>query len=95
MRKRGEKSTTRSANINKQVLKVQKIHQRLKNFRYDHINKTVNELAKTRPEFIGVEDLNINGMMKNKHLSKAIAEQNFYRFRTQLQCKCKTLGIYL
>ena len=75
-------------NIQKQVLKVQKLHKRLTNIRTDYLNKIVNELVKTKPEFINIEDLNISGMMKNRHLSKAIAEQKFYEFRTKLINKC-------
>jgi len=94
-KKRGEKPVTKSANIDKQILKVQKLHQKLNNIRIDYTNKIVNELVKTKPEFITIEDLNIKGMMKNRHLSKAIAKQNFYSFRTKLQNKCKQLGIEL
>ena len=75
-------------NIQKQVLKVQKLHNRIYNIRTDYINKTVSELVKTKPEFINIEDLNVSGMMKNRHLSKAIAEQKFYEFRNKLINKC-------
>lgn len=75
-------------NIQKQLLKVQKLHNRINNIRTDYINKTINELVKTKPEFINIEDLNISGMMKNRHLSKAIAEQKFYEFRNKLINKC-------
>lgn len=82
-------------NIQKQVLKVQKIHQRINNIRTDYINKCVNEIVKTKPSYIAIEDLNVKGMMKNKHLSKAVASQKFYKFRTKLEAKCKELGIEL
>ena len=75
-------------NIQKQVLKVQKLHNRINNIRTDYINKTINELVKTRAKFINIEDLNISGMMKNRHLSKAIAEQKLYEFRNKLINKC-------
>ncbi|MDS1030222.1 transposase [Bacillota bacterium LX-D] len=94
-KKRGEKSATRFANIDRQILKIQKLHQRLNNIQIDYINKIVSELVKTKPEFITIEDLNIKGMMKNRHLSKAVAQQNFYSFRTKLQNKCKQLKIEL
>lgn len=48
---------------------------------------------KTKPSYITIEDLNVSGMMKNKHLSKAIASQKFYEFRTKLIAKSKELGI--
>lgn len=82
-------------NIQKQVLKVQKLHQRIDNIRTDYINKCVNEIVKTKPSYITIEDLNVKGMMKNKHLSKAVASQKFYEFRTKLETKCKELGIEL
>lgn len=49
-------------------------------------------MAKTKPSYIAIEDLNVKGMMKNKHLSKAVASQKFYEFRTKLEVKCKELG---
>lgn len=82
-------------NIQKQVLKVQKLHHRIDNIRTDHINKCVNEIAKTKPSYVTIEDLNLSGMMKNKHLSKAVASQKFYEFRRKLEAKCKELGIEL
>ena len=91
-KKKGE--ATRQ-NIQKQVLKVQKLHQRIDNIRTDYINKTIAETVKTKPSYITIEDLNVKGMMKNKHLSKAVASQKFYEFRTKLEAKCKQLGIEL
>lgn len=88
-------ATNSAKNIDKQILKVQKLHQRLKNIRQNFVNQTVSELVKIKPESITIEDLNIKGMMKNKHLSKAIAQQNFYYFRTKLKNKCKQNGIEL
>ena len=82
-------------NIQKQKLMVQKIYQRLDNIRIDYINKVISELAKTKPMWITIEDLNISGMMKNRHLSKTIAQQKFFEFRTKLFAKCKEYGIEL
>ena len=82
-------------NIQKQVLKVQKIHQRVNNIRNDYINKTIAEIVKTKPSYITIEDLNVKGMMKNRHLSKAVASQKFYEFRIKLEAKCKEHGIEL
>jgi len=82
-------------NIGKQVVKVQRLHQKLDNIRTDYINKIVNDLAKTKPNYITIEDLNVSGMMKNRHLSKAIASQKFYEFRNKLTTKCKESGIEL
>lgn len=50
---------------------------------------------KTKPSYIAIEDLNVKGMMKNRHLSKAVASQKFYEFRTKLGAKCEELGIEL
>ncbi len=91
--KKGE--STQKANIRKQKLKVQKLHQRLENIRTDYINKTISEIAKTKPSHITVEDLKVSGLMKNRHLSKAVASQKFYEFRTKLKKKCEEFGIEL
>ena len=87
--------STQRANIQKQRLKVQKLHHRIDNIRTDYINKTIAEIVKTKPSYITIEDLNVSGMMKNKHLSKAVASQKFYEFRTKLQAKCNENGIEL
>ena len=67
LKKRNEKKgeATRQ-NIQKQVLKVQQLHHRIDSIRTDYINKCVNEIAKTKPSYVTIEDLNISGMMKNK-----------------------------
>ncbi|WP_341478854.1 transposase [Clostridium perfringens] len=82
-------------NIQKQVVKVQKLHQRLTNIRTDYINKTVSKIVKQKPSYVTIEDLNVKGMMKNKHLSKAIASQKFFEFKTKLTVKCKENNIEL
>lgn len=82
-------------NIHKQVLKVQKIHHRIDNIRTDYINKTIAEIVKAKPSYITIEDLNVKEMMKNRHLSKVVASQKFYEFRTKLEAKCREIGIEL
>ena len=82
-------------NIQKQVVKVQRLHQKLSNIRTDYINKTVLEIVKQKPSYITIEDLNVKGMMKNKHLSDSVRKQGFYEFRRQLEYKCKFRGIAL
>ena len=82
-------------NIHKQVLKVQKIHHRIDNIRTDYNNKTIAEIVKAKPSYITIEDLNVKEMMKNRHLSKAVASQKFYEFRTKLEAKCREIGIEL
>ena len=91
--KKGE--STQKTNIQKQRLKVQKLHHRIDNIRTDYINKTIAEIVKIKPSYITIEDLNVKGMMKNRHLSKAVASQKFYEFRAKLQAKCNENGIEL
>ena len=91
--KKGE--STQRANIQKQKLKVQKLHHKMDNIRTDYINKTIAEIVKTKPSYITIEDLNVKGMMKNRCLSKAVASQKFYEFRTRLKAKCDEKGIEL
>ena len=80
-------------NIQKQVVKVQRLYQRLTNIRQNYINYVVSELVKTKPAFITIEDLNVRGMIKNRHLAKAISKQNFYLFRAKLIHKSKQQSI--
>ena len=87
--------STQKRNIQKQRLKIQKLHHRIDNIRTDYINKTIAEIVKTKPSHITIEDLNVSGMMKNRHLSKAVASQKFYEFKTKLLAKCKENGIEL
>lgn len=94
-KKRKKKGEATRQNIQKQIVKVQKLHHRIDNIRADYINKSINEIVKTKPSYITIEDLNVLGMMKNKHLSKAVASQKFYEFRTRLEVKCKEIGIEL
>ena len=91
--KKGE--STQRANIQKQKLKVQKLQHKMDNIRTDYINKTIAEIVKTKPSYITIEDLNVKGMMKNRCLSKAVASQKFYEFRTRLKAKCDENGIEL
>ena len=83
------------SNLDKQRLKVQRAYMRLVNKRHDYINKTVHEIVSVRPEYIAIEDLNVSGMLKNRHLSRAIAESEFYYFRVLLERKCREYGIEL
>ena len=83
------------SNIKKQIVKVQKLHHKLDNIRTDYINKTISNIINQKPKFITIEDLNVKGMMKNRHLSKAVTNQKFYEFRNKLAIKCNVLGIEL
>ena len=86
---------TQGRNIQKQIEVVQRIHHKLANIRDNYIKTTANEIVKTKPSYITIEDLNVGGMMKNKHLSKAVQQQKFYQFRQILTQKCKENGIEL
>jgi putative transposase len=90
-----KKGESTQKNIQKQKFKVQKLYHRITNIRTDYINKTIAEIVKTKPSYITIEDLNISSMMKNKHLSKAVASQKFYEFRSKLKTKCDDNGIEL
>ena len=83
------------SNLDKQRLKVQRAYMKLSNQRHDYINKTVHEIVITRPEFITIEDLNVSGMLKNRHLSNTIASCEFWYFRALLEHKCLEYGIEL
>ena len=82
-------------NFNKKKLKVQRLFYRLNCIRDDYNNKIVNEITRTKLKYITIEDLKVSNMMKNKHLSKAIQEQNFYTIRIKLINKCKERNIEL
>ena len=92
-KKKGGKTATVSANIEKQKLKVQKLHHRIDKIREDYENKVIHEIVKQKPRFITVEDLNVKGMMKNRHLAKAVAAQRFNYLLTKLKRKSEIIGI--
>ncbi|BAL83989.1 putative transposase OrfB [Selenomonas ruminantium subsp. lactilytica TAM6421] len=80
-------------NLDKQNKKIQLIHKRLTDIRNNHLHQTTSEIVKTKPSQIVMENLNVKGMMKNKHLSEAIAKQKFYEFKRQIQYKAEMYGI--
>ena len=77
----------KTSNIIKREKKLLKVIKRLTNIRHNHLHQTTSEIVKRKPSFICIEDLNVRGMMKNKHLSKAIQQQGFYEFRRQIEYK--------
>ena len=83
----------KTKNIIKLERQIKLIHRSIRNIRINHIRKFVSELVKTQPEFIAVEDLNVKGMMKNKHLAKDIANCSFYTIREHLIRKAKERNI--
>ena len=90
--KKGE-SYCKTNNVIKKENKLLKLNHRLTNIRHDHLHKTTSEIIKREPSFICIEDLNVSGMMKNKHLSKAIQQQCFYEFRRQIEYKSERNNI--
>ncbi len=79
----------KTRNIIKSEKQLLNITHRLTNIRHDHIHKATSEIINRQPKFIVMEDLNVKGMMKNKHLAKAVQEQCFYEFYRQIQYKCR------
>lgn len=80
-------------NIQKQIHVIQDLYRKLTNIRNNYIHQVTTEIVKTKPSKIVLEDLNVSGMMKNKHLSKAIADSKWYEFRRQILYKAELYGI--
>ena len=90
--KQGDKFV-KTNNIIKLEKRIKLLHRKLSNIRNNHIHQATNKIIKLRPYRVVMEDLNVKGMMKNKHLSKAIQEQGFYEFIRQMKYKCEFNGI--
>lgn len=82
-------------NVIKKEKLLLKVNRRLTNIRKNYLSQTTSEIVNRKPRFICIEDLNVSGMMKNKHLSKAVQNQGFFEFRRQLEYKCNNNGIQL
>ena len=93
--KGGEVRYNKTRNIIKTEKRIKLIHRRLSNIRLNNIHQITTSLVKTKPENIVIEGLNISGMMKNRHLSKAIGEQCLYTFTNILAYKTEFYGIKL
>lgn len=92
MNKEG-RNFVKTSNIIKLEKQIRLIHRRLSNIRNNHLHQATNKIVKTKPSRVVMETLNIKGMMRNKHLSKAIAEQCLYDFKVKLKYKCEFNGI--
>ena len=88
-------SYCKTNNIVKNERLLLKVNHRLTNIRKNYLHQTTSEIINRKPRFICIEDLNISGMMKNRHLSKAVQNQGFFEFRKQLEYKCNNSGIQL
>lgn len=80
-------SYCKTSNIIKSEKELLKLNHRLTNIRQNYLHQTSAKIVKREPSFICIEDLNVSGMMKNKHLSKAVQQQSFYEFRRQIEYK--------
>ena len=86
--KKGERYY-KTCNLIKRQKELLKVTKRLTNIRRNHLHQTTSDIIKRKPSFICIEDLNVSGMMKNRHLSKAVQQQGFYKLRRQLQYKAE------
>ena len=86
--KKGE-NYCKTSNIIKREKELLKTSKRLTNIRHNYLHQTTSEIIKRKPSFICIEDLNVSGMMKNRHLSEAIQQQGLYEFRRQIEYKAK------
>lgn len=82
-------------NVERQNRKIRLLHKRINDIRTNYLHQTTRAIVKTKPSRIVMETLNVKGMLKNRHLSKAIAAQKFYEFKRQMLYKCAALGIEL
>ena len=92
--KKGE-SYYKTNNVIKSEKKLLKLNHKLTNIRTNYLHQTTSEIVKREPSFIVIEDLNVKGMMKNRHLSKSIQDQKFYEFRRQITYKSEWNNIQL
>ncbi len=86
--KKGE-SYCKTCNIIKSEKELLKLNHRLTDISQNYLHQTTSEIIKREPSFMCMEDLNVSGMMKNKHLSKAVQQQCFGEFRRQIEYKAK------
>lgn len=93
--KKENKSLSNCKNFLKLKNQIGLIHRKLKNIRLNYLHQITSEIVKTKPSKIVIEDLDVSRMLKNKHLSEKILEQNFYKFREILAYKCKLNNIEL
>ncbi len=90
---RDDNKYNKTKNIIKLEKKIKLQYRKLTNIRQNHIHQATNLIVKTKPSRVVMEHLNVLGMMKNRHLAKAIQEQKFYEFKRQMKYKCEFNGI--
>lgn len=86
--KKGERYC-KTRNLIKRQKELLKVTKRLTNIRRNHLHQTTSDIIKRKPSFICIEDLNVRGMMKNRHLSKAVQQQGFYELKRQIEYKAE------
>ena len=87
------RSYVKTSNVIKLEKTIKKVYKRLDNIRTNYIHQVITKIVKAKPSRVVMEDLNVTGMMKNRHLSKAVAQQNFYKFIQTMKYKCEKYGI--
>lgn len=92
-RSKHEKGKATRQNIQKQVVKMQKLYHRIDNIHTNYINQCVCKIMKIKPSYITIEHLNVSGMRKNRHIAKAVVSQKFYESRTKLEAKGRDYGM--
>lgn len=90
--KQGDKFI-KTSNIVKTERKIKLLNRKLSNIRKNHTHQATSMIVKLKPYRVVMENLNVKGMMRNRHLSKAIQEQCFYEFIRQMKYKCEFNGI--
>lgn len=85
----------KTCNITKCEREILIVSRKIRDIRHNHMLQTISEIVNRKPKFIVLEDLNVNGMMKNRHLSKAVQSQCFYEFRSIMEYKCQWSNIHL
>jgi len=86
-------SYQKTNNIKKLEKRIKLVNRKLNGIRNNHLHQATNKIVKTKPSRVVMETLNIKGMMKNRHLSKAIQQQKLYEFKRQIKYKCRFNGI--
>ena len=86
-------SYSKTRNIIKSERKLLRIHHRLADIRQNYRHQITSSIIRRKPRLIVLEDLNVQGMMSNRHLAKAVQEQGFYEFRRQIEYKAAWTGL--